>query len=226
MTVQELTPILSGLPQDVEIKIPNTETAMTVGELKSLIADFPQDAEVEIPNEKNGYAGGISIATGGERVSLIESEASKTNDLAVEWAAFALARDVARSNGVELDPIKIDNIVQDREYQEYVSEFAEQIVAESRANPENATAYANKDSVDFIGYKDALAPARWAALAIARDELFTTNESKNIPLLNAGEMGETDAIQAKILKEARAFVSSTRGEEIGEDREPASQMSR
>lgn len=100
---------------------------------------------------------------------------------AIEWAGYMIARDIARSNGINLQPIQAEDasrdaaVVKDIEGLKGLMKQEERLRYTSRnilpASGRGSEKYANHDSQEHIGFFENKSAKEWAALAIARDEL-------------------------------------------------------
>lgn len=121
------------------------------------------------------------------------------NETAIEWAAYVVARDMARQNGVELKPITLNEVAQDHQTLVAVKKFRDHVKLEAERNGDGVSDYSDKNRSEFIGYHTQDAATKWAGLAIARDELI--QEGKELPSISVENVSLNEGVETVIREE-------------------------
>lgn len=145
------------------------------------IAEYARDLESE-----NGYIFGEKNKEQATAVSVKKE--------AIEWAGYTIARDIARQNNIPLGRINPEQTSRNERVVKRVEGVRDEIKDEVKNGYVSIENFSNKDRVGFLGFFDNESAARWAGLAIARDELHREGyELNNLTVEDAAlypEIGE------------------------------------
>jgi hypothetical protein len=131
------------------------------------------------------------------------SEGVVVKNEAVEWAGYAVAREVASERGYELQPLSVEQVSSDARVQAVVQKMVNTIATNSSSAP----SYSDSSQPEFIGFEKEGAAAEWAGLLIAREELATNGI--DLPSLSPAAMaGNNPELSNTLLERARDHVES------------------